>query len=52
MKARGETMFYSAEGASVAANLSGKRTLVGRHSGERRIMRTPKGKAFIVLYLL
>ncbi len=34
MKTRGETTSCSAEGASLAVNLSGKRTLVGRNSGE------------------
>jgi len=34
MKTGGETALCSAEGASKSANLSGKRTPVGRTSGE------------------
>ena len=33
---KGRDYGCSAEGASLAVNLSGKRTLIGRNSGERR----------------
>jgi hypothetical protein len=45
MTARGETTRRSAEGASRNVNLSGKRTLVRRSSGERcNISSHPRGK--------
>ena len=44
---KGRDYGCSAEGANLAVNLSGKRTLVGRNSGERFIYKKPpKGKAF------
>ncbi len=44
-----DCQFNSTEGASkLFVNLSGKKTLAGRNSGERSIIREPpKGKAFI-----
>ncbi len=46
MTIRGETTPCGAEGASVKANLSGKRTLIRRSSGESsEILEPPKGTA-------
>lgn len=37
---KGRDYGCSAEGANLAVNLSGKRTLIGRNSGERRLLWT------------
>jgi hypothetical protein len=47
MKAWGETAWRSAEGASLTANLSGKRTLAGRSSGESPRYGTTKGESLL-----
>lgn len=46
---KGRDYGCSAEGANLAVNLSGKRTLIGRNSGERRRYgRPPKGKTYYI----
>jgi hypothetical protein len=46
MIARGETVTYSAEGANIyCVNLSGKKTLAGRSSGECFLLETTKGES-------
>jgi hypothetical protein len=46
MIARGETVTYSAEGANIyCVNLSGKKTLAGRSSGECFLQETTKGES-------
>jgi hypothetical protein len=46
MIARGETVTNSAEGANISCvNLSGKKTLAGRSSGECFLMEATKGES-------
>ncbi len=45
MTARGETTFVAPKEQAFIVNLSGKRTLVGRGSGECCFWQPPKGKA-------
>jgi hypothetical protein len=44
---KGRDYICSAEGASILVNLSGKRTLVGRSSGERSFNGATKGESLV-----